>query len=197
MSKPGAGRYTDYIGSVSPKNSRLFKLFNNNAMTTDKQQDLGDFYDIATSSDINLIAGKLSARYVATIVADNPSAVVKEPSKSSVYFNGSTIDQLPDTGTIDVAVLKDPPANPYMPDLNSPGNTTPGLVNLIRATLTPKDIVSKIYIDPETYKPLLVIPPSDITDRFNLGTVSPSVSSPIVGEISVGKNLTMGSSKKT
>ena len=196
MSKPGAGRYTDYIGSVSPKNSRLFKLFNNNAMTTDKQQDLGDFYDIATSSDINLIAGKLSTKYVAAIVADNPSAVVTS-SKSSVYFNGSTIDQLPDTGTIDVAVLKDPPANPYMPDLNSPGNTTPGLVNLIRATLTPKDIVSKIYIDPETYKPLLVIPPSDITDRFNLGTVSPSVSSPIVGEISVGKNLTMGSSKKT
>ena len=196
MSKPGAGRYTDYIGSVSPKNSRLFKLFNNNAMTTDKQQDLGDFYDIATSSDINLIAGKLSTKYVAAIVADNPSAVVTS-SKSSVYFNGSTIDQLPDTGTIDVAVLKDPPANPYMPDLNSPGNTTPGLVNFIRATLTPVDIESKILIDPKAYKPLLVIPPSDITDRFNLGTVSPSVSSPIVGEISVGKNLTMGSSKKT
>ena len=193
MSKPGAGRYTDYIGEISPKNTRLFKLFNNNVMATTGDATPGDFYDTAKakSNVVSDIAAKLSARYVATIVADNPSAVV------SVYFNGSTIDQLPDTGTIAVAALKDPPANPYMPDLNSPGNTTPGLVNFTRPTLTPAEITAKIYIDPKVYKPQLVIPPSDIADRFNLGTVSPSVSSPIVGEISVGKTLTMGSSKKS
>jgi len=198
MTSPGKGRYTDYVGS-SPlpgqlsKYRRLHRSFNNNPMTTDKGESRGLFYgatDLINQNSNTVAANAVVEKYVDTMLGDVPDTVATENGNSLIYFNGNTLDLLPNTKTIDVNVgIKGAPANPYMPDLTSPGALS-NQVNLDKDN----DDVSEIL--PSVYKPNLNISPETLSDKFSLGTVSPHVSSPIVGVASIGSNITKGTSIK-
>lgn len=191
MTSPGKGRYTDYISEVSPRNKRLYKLFNSNPMTSDKGETRGDLYETKEflPTDVTIASNVVVKRYVETIATDIPYANVEGNLK---YFIES-----PNTKNLDITEIKGPPANAYMPDLNSPGASADGRTNLERAVLTDKkEIINKIGILPEDYKPFLIISPDTTEDKFTIGTVSPHTSGPIVGTVSVGSSLTMGSSIK-
>lgn len=198
MTSPGKGRYTDYVGPALPglssKYSRLHKLFNNNPMTSDKGDTRGLFYSSTTKSNqtSNVDAAKsVVENYVDLMLGDVPNAVATEDGNSLIYFNGNNVDLLPNTKEIDVNKgIRGAPANPYMPDLSSPGALSNNKVNLDKDN----DDVNEIL--PSDYKPDLIISSDTIADKFVLGSVSPHVSSPIVGTVSVGSNLTMGSSIK-
>lgn len=198
MTSPGKGRHTSYVGESSIKNSRLHRIFNKNPMITDKGEDRGLLYgatDKGNQTD-NISAAKEAVdTYIDTISKDN---LVGKLNKENVviYFNGNDINELPDTKNIDVAVVKDPPANPYMPDLTSPGASSDNTVNFQKETLSSSDIKEKIEIKPEIYRPYLNISPESLEDKFSLGTVSPHISSPIIGTLSLGKELIMGASRK-
>jgi len=198
MTSPGKGRYTDYVGS-SPlpgqlsKYRRLHRSFNNNPMTTDKGESRGLFYgatDLINQNSNTVAANAVVEKYVDTMLGFVPDTVATENGNSLIYFNGNTLDLLPNTKTIDVNVgIKGAPANPYMPDLTSPGALS-NQVNLDKDN----DDVSEIL--PSVYKPNLNISPETLSDKFSLGTVSPHVSSPIVGVASIGSNITKGTSIK-
>lgn len=198
MTSPGKGRYTDYVGPALPglssKYNRLHKLFNNNPMTSDRGDARGLFYSATSKSSqtSNVDAAKsVVEKYVDLLLGDVPNTVATEDGNSLIYFNGSSIDSLPNTKEIDVNVgIKGAPANPYMPDLSSPGALSNNKVNL------DKDNDNVTEIVPSAYKPDLTIAPDTIDDKFSLGTVSPHVSSPVVGTVSIGSNLSMGSSIK-
>lgn len=198
MTSPGKGRYTDYVGPPLPgpssKYSRLHKLFNNNPMSSDKGDSRGLFYSSTSKGNqtSNVDAAKsVVEKYVDLLLGDVPNTVATEDGNSLIYFNGSSIDSLPNTKEIDVNVgIKGAPANPYMPDLSSPGALSNNKVNL------DKDNDNVTEIVPSAYKPDLTIAPDTIDDKFSLGTVSPHVSSPVVGTVSIGSNLSMGSSIK-
>jgi len=162
-------------------------------MTTDKGESRGLFYgatDLINQNSNTVAANAIVKKYVNTMLGDVPDTVATENGNSLIYFNGNTLDLLPNTKTIDVNVgIKGAPANPYMPDLTSPGALS-NQVNLDKDN----DDVSEIL--PSVYKPNLNISPETLSDKFSLGTVSPHVSSPIVGVASIGSNITKGTSIK-
>lgn len=213
MSGPGKGRYTDYVGntSTSPdsKLKRLHRNFNNNPMTSDKGNSRGLLYGSTEKNNTtnnSIAAFVVVENYVDKMTGDFPGTVYTDDGDSFIYYKGEFNNPLaPDTKNIDVNVgIAGAPANPYMPDLTSPGaNQAPinqdtgygsielnGQVNFDK----PADEVNEIPAD--KYKPYLIISPETIEDRFTLGTVSPHVSSPIVGTVSLGSEVTMGSSIK-
>lgn len=188
MSSPGKGRYTDYVSTQSTKVSRLHKLFNANPSTDGR----GIFYDanLVSNQTNNSLAAESSVKnYTQNLIDDNVgvNTVVEKDGKITFnYFTGNAVDALPNT-TVLSKNIKGGPSNSYMPDLASPG-AVEGTVNFEKKETT--------FIKAEDYKPFLNLAPEEIDDRQNLGTVSPHISSPVVGLLSVGTNLLMGSSKK-
>jgi len=168
-------------------------------MTTDKGESRGLFYgatDLINQNSNTVAANAIVKKYVNTMLGDVPDTVATENGNSLIYFNGNTLDLLPNTKTIDVNVgIKGAPANPYMPDLTSPGALSGSLAQVNVNFDKDNDDVNEIV--PKEYKPNLNISPETLSDKFSLGTVSPHVSSRIVGVVSLGSNLTKGSSTKT
>lgn len=197
MSGPGKGRYTDYITVQSSRNNRLRRSFNSNPMANEKGEIYG--VDQSNQSDNSKIAKFVSDKYNARIPEDYGYKQIKFYSQgensSFVYFALSA----PDTSKLS-SDIEGPPSNPYIPDLNSPGaNAGTGEI-----TSTPYVNFNKQFnpaidsIDPKDYKPYFInISPSSADNKDELGTLSPVVSSEVVGLSSVGANLTFGSSKRS
>jgi len=195
MTSPGKGRYTDYDGALtyganSIKNQRLNKQFNNNVMT-ETAGFSGKFYSLADAggpAEPNL-AKLLIKRYNSSI--SNGGEIAKAENESLKYFFNA-----PNTQGNTFEGLKNPPANAYIPDLRSPGNSGNGTVNLTHAALTSAEAKGSSQILPKDYKASF-IDITNINDKFALGTVSPHISSAVVGTTSIGSDLTKGSSTKT
>jgi len=208
MTSPGKGRYTDYDGALtygadSIKNQRLNKQFNNNVMT-EIAGFSGKFYapdspaspspDSAATTG-QALANILIKRY--NISISNGGEIAKVENESLKYFfNAPDTQGKPDANGHTFKELKNPPANAYIPDLRSPGNSGNGTVNLTHAALTADEAKKSSQILPKDYKASFV-DITDINDKFALGTVSPHISSAVVGATSIGSNLTKGSSTKT
>lgn len=195
MSGPGKGRYTDYVSTQSSKITRLHKLFNANPAsvvnTPDSNTSKGMLYggNLGFSQSNNFEAAKhVVNNYNENIVDDNVVIGTNQKTGTPIYFLGNSNTPVPDTTELSNNI-KSPPCNSYMPDLTSPGAASDGKVNFIKLEFTP--------IKPQDYKPFINISPSSLDDLGNLGTVSPHVSSPLLGLSSVGTNIVMGMSKKS
>jgi hypothetical protein len=200
MSGPGKGRYTDFVGIPIPgptsKYSRLHKLFNSSPMTDQKGLLYGST-SISNQSDNSSAAASISETFVSTLKTDGVLIQTDDKSKPR-YFVGTSAVPLPDTSAINFidpakSVAGDP-SNAFMPDLASPGASGVSgsiAVNFERASSTLQDA--------KAYKPNITISSTSIDskNRQNLGTVSPSLSSPLVGASSVGSQIELGSSKKS
>jgi hypothetical protein len=200
MSGPGKGRYTDFVGIPIPgptsKYSRLHKLFNSSPMTDQKGLLYGSTSK-SNQSDNSSAAASISETFVSTLKTDGVLIQTEDKSKPR-YFVGTSAVPLPDTSAIKFidpakSVAGDP-SNAFMPDLASPGASGVSasiVVNFERASSTLQDA--------KAYKPNITISSTSIDskNRQNLGTVSPSLSSPLVGATSVDSQIELGSSKKS
>lgn len=200
MSGPGKGRYTDFVGIPIPgptsKYSRLHKLFNSSPMTDQKGLLYGST-SISNQTNNSSAAASISETFVSTLKTDGVLIQTDNKSKPR-YFVGTSAVPLPDTSAenfIDPSKsVAGDPSNAFMPDLASPGAS--GVsgsidVNFERASSTLQDA--------KTYKPNITVSSTSIDNknRQNLGTVSPSLSSPLIGASSVDSQIELGSSKKS
>ena len=199
MSGPGKGRYTDFVGIPIPgptsKYSRLHKLFNSSPMTDQKGLLYGST-SISNQTDNSSAAASISETFVSTLKTDG--VLIQTDNSKPRYFVGTSAVPLPDTSAenfIDPSKsVAGDPSNAFMPDLASPGAS--GVsgsidVNFERASSTLQDA--------KTYKPNITVSSTSIDNknRQNLGTVSPSLSSPLIGASSVDSQIELGSSKKS
>lgn len=160
MGRPGSGRYTTYIPTNNQKRVFLNRLF---------KGGMSALYDGATS---NADAATAAAnRFIGEFK--------KGVGDVDLFGNGvdMSYSEAPDTTEVK---WKNPgdPANPYIPDLSSPG---PG-----KTDGTDKDV------DPQ-------IQTTDIKPKFDpsnptVNTTSPSATSPRLGTFSLGENLEGGKS---
>jgi len=161
MGTPGSGRYTIYVPVKSDRSQRLFKLFKFGAP------------DIYGGAESNVTAAQLTAENAKKLF----DGIV--PGDREMFGDGVSLKYgtAPDTTEVKWAAAGDP-ANPYVPDLTSPG---PG-----KTEGTEKDS------DPG-------LKANDIKPNFDPGnpsinTTSPSATSLRLGTLSLGENLTMGKS---
>jgi hypothetical protein len=161
MGIPGSGRYTTYVPTKSPRTERLFKLFKFGAP------------DIYGGAESNKDAAAVTA---ATAKALFDGTVKGDPD---MFGTGVSLSHVtaPNTTEVKWSAAGDP-ANPYTPDLTSPG---PG-----KTEGTDKDA------DPG-------LKSTDIKPNFDPGnptvnTTSPSATSARVGSLSLGENLIPGKS---
>lgn len=159
MGTPGSGRYTKYMPSKSKKYDLLYRLFKFGAT---------NIYESDNNADA---AVKTSQKALALFNAGIGDA---DMFPSGVKFG---YGEAPDTTTVKWTQAGDP-ANPYVPDISSPG---PG-----KTDGTDKDADPKI----ET---------TDIKPNFDpanptVNTTSPDTTSPRLGTMSFGENLTPGKS---
>jgi len=188
MSGPGRGRYTEYVSAQSSKTSRLHTLFNANPAAVNRGILYGS--TIVNNQTDNAKAADFTVKNYNINVVDDQIGVAPDKNSNAnpfIYFVGNNVNLLPNTSEL-AKNVKSSPANSYMPDVSSPGANEDGTVNFNK--------LSPAFIDPKIYKPNLNLSPENIDDNQNLGTVSPHVSSPIVGLSSVGTNLVKGTSKK-
>jgi len=162
MGTPGSGRYTTYIPVKSSRNDRLSKLFKNS----------GDIYSDAESN----------AKAAEAAVATRNTAVT---GKGDVDLFGNGVDltygvateTVPNTTEVAWTKAGDP-ANPYVPDLSSPG---PG-----RTDGTEKDVDPGLMTTD--------IKPNFDPNNPSVNTTSPSATAPRLGTTSLGENLQPGKS---
>ena len=161
MGTPGSGRYTTYVPVKSPRTERLFKLFKFGAP------------DIYEGAETNTAAATVTAQNAKTLF----DGVV--PGDPDMFGQGVSLSHqtAPDTTEVGWNVAGDP-ANPYVPDITSPG---PG-----KTEGTDKDA------DPG-------LDSTDIKPNFDpnnptVNTTSPSATSTRLGTLSLGENLTPGKS---
>jgi len=161
MGTPGSGRYTTYVPVKSDKNNRLSKLFN-------KASTAGDIYNSAENN----------SKAADVAVATAKSVFTGEGDKD-MFGKGVSLSygEAPDTVEVKWNKAGDP-ANPYAPDLSSPG---PGKTDGVD-----KDV------DPE-------LKSTDIKPNFDpknpsTNAVSPAATSPRLGTMSLGENLQGGKS---
>lgn len=170
MGTPGSGRYTTYLPVKSVKTDRLSKLF---------KGGLGGLYDgkegnseaaaAAVSNAKNVLDGKGDQDIFGTGVdlgfgaAPNTADVKWDSTKIS--FNGAPTNS-------------GGPANPYVPDISSPGpGKTEGVDKDSDPKLTPEDIK-----------------PNFDSKNPSVNTTSPSATATRLGTISLGENLQGGKS---
>ena len=160
MGRPGSGRYTTYIPVNDKKRVYLNKLF---------KGGMSALYDGATTNaDAAAAASNLFKKKFDSGVGD-----------VDMFGTGVLMhyEEAPDTTAVKWTSAGDP-ANPYVPDLSSPG---PG-----KTDGTDKDA------DPQ-------IKTTDIKPKFDpsnptVNTTSPSATSPRLGTFSLGENLEGGKS---
>lgn len=159
MGTPGSGRYTAYLPVTSEKTERLSKLF---------KGGLKDLYDGAKSNG--------DAAKAAVQVA---KSVLDGKGDRDIFGNGVSLSygDAPDTSEVKWKNAGDP-ANPYFPDLTSPG---PGKTEGSDKDADPKiDTVDvKPNFDPE---------------NPTVNATSPAATAPRLGSISLGENLEKGKS---
>ena len=159
MGKPGSGRYTTYVPTITAKTTYLQKLF---------KGGLAGLYDGQTSN-------------IAAAAAASANAVKLIDGKGDPDLFGAGVafgyGDAPKTSDVKWANPGDP-ANPYVPDLSSPG---PGKTDGVEKDVNPQ------------------IKTTDIKPNFDPGnptvnTTSPSSTSPRLGTLSVGEELQLGKS---
>jgi hypothetical protein len=159
MGKPGSGRYTTYVPVKSDKTDRLQKLFSNGLA--------------------NLYNGKDSNDQAAVEAVNIAKSVLTGKGDQDMFGNGVSLSfgEAPDTT---VVAWKNPgdPANPYVPDLSSPG---PGKTEGVDKDADPK------------------LSPEDIKPNFNsknpsVNATAPAATAPRLGSISLGEELQKGKS---
>ena len=161
MGTPGSGRYTTYVPVKSDRSERLFKLFKFGAP------------DIYGGAESNAKAAEVTAATAKTLFN---GVVAGDPD---MFGPGVSLKHATAPNTTEVKWNKaGDPANPYVPDLTSPG---PG-----KTDGTEKDA------DPG-------IKSTDIKPNFDPGNptinaTSPSATSGRLGTLSLGENLTFGKS---
>jgi hypothetical protein len=159
MGTPGSGRYTTYLPVVSEKIERLSKLF---------KGGLKDLYDGAKS---NADAAKAAVEAYKQVRDGKGDREIFGTGVSLEYADS------PDTTEVKWKAAGDP-ANPYMPDITSPGpGNTEG---------TQKDSDPKI----ETVD----IKPNFDPENPSVNTTSPSATSGRLGSVSLGEELIKGKS---
>jgi hypothetical protein len=162
MGKPGSGRYTTYIPVKSDRNDRLKKLFRN-------------------SNDI--YAGAENNSTAAEAAVDTAKSVLTGKGDQDLFGNGVDLGYgvnngtTPDTTTVKWEKAGDP-ANPYVPDLSSPG---PG-----KTEGTEKDENPKIAIED--------VKPNFDAKNPSVNTASPTATAARLGTTSLGENLEPGKS---
>lgn len=178
MSSPGSGRYTVYVPIASPRNERLAKLFNERA------GDKATIYGAAYQTD-QAAAAKAVVKTATAPVKDGvgglfPSDGHQEGDKQ-MFPEGVAFGfgDAPDVEN-DVKWGKaGGPANPYTPDITSPGpGKTDGVDKDVDPELSIKDIKGPAYVP----------------GAPGTGTVSPADTSSVFGAGPLGKNLVMGQS---
>lgn len=159
MGKPGSGRYTTYLSVKSGKTDLLSKLFK------------GGFSGLYSGAEDNSKAAE-SAVSTAKSVLDG---------KGDPDMFGSGIDlsygTAPNTTEVKWGKAGDP-ANPYVPDLSSPG---PG-----KTEGTQKD--ADPGLKPEDVKP------NFDSKNTTINTTSPSATAASLGNFPIGRELTGGKS---
>ena len=183
MTAPGRGRYTTYVQPApNPRNTLLWRLFNQKA-----PNDAGVFYGGQDPSNNTAAADAVVARATANVVNGVGGlfpADGKQSGDSSMFPNGVNLSfqgtaEIPTPNLADVSwdsaksniygqtpTKSGSPANPYVPDLSSPG---PG-----RTSGTDKDV------DPGILQ--TDIKPNYTPGAPGTGTVSPSETSDDLGK---------------
>lgn len=159
MGKPGSGRYTTYLPVKSSKTDRLLKLFKNGLKS--------------------LYGGQESNASAAEEAVKVAKSVIDGSGDKDMFGTGVDLGygKKPDTTTVEWSKAGDP-ANPYVPDLTSPGpGKTEGSDKDVDPNLTATDI--KPNFDPKN--------PS-------VNTTSPSATSVRLGTTSLGEELQLGKS---
>jgi hypothetical protein len=161
MGRPGSGRYTTYLPTSNPsKRVYLNKLF---------KGGMSALYEGATT---NAEAATAAVNRAVTELSKGIGDV-------DLFGNGVSMkfENAPDTTTVE---WKNPgdPANPYVPDLSSPG---PGKTEGVDKDTNPQ-------IETTDIKPKF--DPSNPT----VNTTSPSATSERLGTFSLGENLEGGKS---
>jgi hypothetical protein len=167
MGTPGSGRYTTFVPSnaTAEQQKKIARL---------KKNFPGGLEDLYEGKSSNIDAAKAASdRAVAEL---NKGKGDPDMFGTGVSMNFGEAPQTQDV------VWKDPgdPANPYVPDLTSPG---PG-----KTDGTDKDS------DPE-------IKPEDVKPNFDsknptVNTTSPSATAPRLGSFSLGQDLEKGKSSQ-
>ena len=159
MGTPGSGRYTTFLPVKSDKTKRLLKLFKGGQ---------GSLYG---GEDTNAKAAE-QAVLLAKKILDGKG----DPD---MFGSGVSLEYGAAPNTLDVKWNKPgDPANPYVPDLTSPG---PG-----KTDATDKDVDPGIKV-------------TDVKPNFDpanptVNTTSPTGTSTRLGTTSLGENLTPGTS---
>jgi len=163
MGTPGSGRYTTYLPVKSLKTDRLSKLF---------KGGLSGLYD-----------GKEDNAKAAEAAVAVAKKVLDGKGDQDLFGNGVDLGYGVNNGTVpdttEVAWSKaGDPANPYVPDLSSPG---PGKTDGVEKDADPK------------------LAPEDIKPNFDaknpsVNTASPAATAPRLGSTSLGENLQGGKS---
>jgi len=175
----GKGKYTTFVPVASPRNTLLSKMFNAKAAN-----GAGVFYGTLNESD----NGKAAAAAVAT--ATSNVGLLPEGTNQhgdALMFPGGvslSYKESPDLTEVKWKKAGDP-ANPYVPDITSPG---PGKMDPLDKDADPSISYSDIKAN---YKP--GIDSDSTTLRVDgTGTTSPSTTSPKVslplGDLTMGKS---------
>jgi hypothetical protein len=168
MSGPGSGRYTTFVPIKSARNSVLKSVYN------DRYGSKADIYEGSKSFD-NFSTAQVAAEN--SLKIKNKDEILEYWSEGiSLFYKGA-----PDVSSVKFVNPGDP-ANPYVPDLSSPG------VN---------QGVPSIYSDPG-------ISINDVKPNFDpknlpLGEENPAVTSKKLAKsiLTAGKNVEFGKSLAT
>lgn len=190
MSGPGKGRYTTYVPAASDRNAMLSKLFNGKASDG---KALGVIYggDKGYQTDNH----EAAAKAVAVATGDKgliPSSGIQKgdsdmfPNNVDLKFGGApdlkSVEWKTATSTFGGAPSNaGGPANPYVPDLTSPG---PGGTSGVDKKEDPG--ITAAAVKPN-YTP-------GSGTGATMGTVSPSSTSSVIGSSPIGADLTKGKS---
>lgn len=158
MGTPGSGRYTTYLPVNSEKTERMSKLFKGTE---------------------EIYGGAKSNADAAAVAVKTATTVIDGKGDQDMFGNGVslTYGEAPDTTEVKWSNPGDP-ANPYVPDLSSPG--------VGRTEGVEKDS------DPQISA--VSIKPNFDTGNPSTNTTSPAATSPRLGSVSLGENLEGGKS---
>ena len=163
MGRPGSGRYTTYLPVNNSRFQRMVKLFKGGLSA--------------------LYGNKTSNSEAAAVAVDTAKSVINGQGDVDIFGKGVDLGYGVNNGTVpnttEVAWSKaGDPANPYVPDVSSPGpGKTEGTDKSVDPELSTTDF--KPNFDP---------------NNPSVNTTSPSATSKRIGTISLGEDLVGGKS---
>lgn len=163
MGTPGSGRYTTYLPVKSVKTDRLSKLFK------------GGLSGLYNGKEDNSEAAAAAVSVAKNVL--NGQGDVDIFGKGVDLGYGVNNGTVPDTTEVKWSKAGDP-ANPYVPDLTSPG---PGKTDGVDKDADPKIAVEDVKSNFDAKNP-------------SVNATSPAATSPRLGTISLGENLQGGKS---